>query len=368
MVYITIALTEILHATRTGSKQRDDDGTTQASLYSLPGSPDLRRLEHPSLGSWLDYRSALRPRYNFVWYEIALSISMMVGSFVAHFWLTARWGNRIGFELGLAGAVWIGFWLNALLTFGHEAAHYNLSPNRKSNDLFADWSIWLFFPQTTKAYRKSHWQHHLHLGDPKDTEISYHNCLSPWFLLKTLSGIYLTTLVMRYVFRKRTSLTDPSAVVTNEAQPRVNTDAIVAGARAFSFHAAIIGVALYLHSYASAVTWIVGVAFVFPFFGTIRQILEHRSAEAHCATDYETVPHGAINRTFGNSLFARFYGAAGFNRHILHHWDPTVSYTCFDEMEVYFRGTPLREQLESARSNYFSCWILLFRKALRDRT
>jgi fatty acid desaturase len=367
MVYINRTLTEIVQSPGRDFKQRADAGTTQENAYSLPGSPDLRQLEHPSFGSWLNYRASLRPHYRVVWFEIILCISMMLGGFAAHLWLVVRWGNLTGLAAALPGALWIGFWLNALLTFGHEAAHYNLSANRKRNDFLADWSIWLFFPQTTKAYRKSHWQHHLHLGDSGDTEISYHNCLSPWFLIKTLSGIYLTTLVFRYVFKRRTTEQNLS-VVPREMQSRISIEAIVAPLRAFTIHGAIVGIALYLHCYASAVTWIAGVGFVFPFLATIRQILEHRSADAHCATDFETVPHGAINRTFGNNLFSRFYGAAGFNRHLLHHWDPTVSYTCFDEMEAFFRATPLRERLESSRSDYLSCLILLFRKALRDRT
>lgn len=367
MVYINLTLTKILQSPCGDSRQRADDVTTQEALYSLPGSPDLRHLEHSSFGSWLNYRAALCPRYKLIWFEIGLCIAMMLGGFAAHVWLTMRWGILIGVEAGLAGALWIGFWLNALLTFGHEAAHYNLSPKRKRNDLLADWSIWLFFPQTTKAYRKSHWQHHLHLGDPKDTEVSYHNCLSPWFLLKTLSGIYLTTLVIRYVFRQRTNARDISGV-PRAAQSRINVVTVLAVARAVTTHGFIVGIALYLHCYASAATWLAGVGFVFPFLATIRQILEHRSAEADCATDFETVPHGAINRTFGNNLFSRFYGAAGFNRHLLHHWDPTVSYTRFDEMEIFFSGTPLRERLERARSSYFSCLILIFRKALHDRS
>lgn len=343
---------------------------SQEREYALPGSPDLRQLDRPSFGKWLAFRACLRPRYGIVWGEIILCFLMVVGGFGAHLLVTARWGNRFGFETAAVAALWIGFWLNALLTFGHEAAHYNLSSSRKWNDLLADWTIWLFFPQTTKAYRKSHWQHHLHLGDLHDTEISYHNCLSPWFLTKTFTGVYSAILLVRYVFRRRT---DPPLAALAETEQGIggvgsNASTLVAPLRALSTHAVLVGSALCTHCFATAVAWIVAAGFVFPSLATIRQVLEHRSAEAHCETDFLAFPHGSVNRIFGKDVFSRFYGAAGFNRHLLHHWDPTVSYTRFDEMENFFRGTPLKSGIEAAHSKYSSALILLVRKALLDRS
>lgn len=338
--------------------------TSQENEYSLPGSPDLRQITHNSLGNWLNFRPALRPHYGKVWFEISLCLLMMIGGFVAHLFLTARLGNVVGLEIGVVFAVWIGFWLNALLTFGHEAAHYNLSPSRARNDVLADWTIWLFFPQTTKVYRKSRWQHHLHLGDPGDTEISYHNCLSPWFLTKALTGIYLISLVIRYVFGQKGK---PAASPAAHPRPALKLAALVAPLRAFNTHAIFVAAALYLHCYATAITWLVAAALVFPFLATVRQVLEHRSADAACATDFHIVNHGPVNRLFGKSFFSRFYGAAGFNRHLLHHWDPTVSYTRFDEMESFFSGTSMGARLKNARSSYLSSLILLTRKAIRDR-
>ena len=361
MVYIECVLKDALPSPLLDRTTVHSDAA-QETEYSLPGSPDLRQIVHPSGGSWLNFRASLRPRYGLVWCEIVLSLFMMAGGFLAHLFLTARWGNRIGLETGILFAMWIGFWLNSILTFGHEAAHYNLSPSRTRNDTLADWSIWLFFPQTTKAYRKSHWQHHLHLGDPEDTEVSYHNCLSPWFLAQALTGIYLTTLLVRYVFGKRGETT-PSP----SAPSRSKTAAFVALLRALATHSIFVGVALYYRCYASAVTWVVAAALIFPFLATVRQVLEHRDSEAHCATDFRQVLHGPVNRTFGKDWFSRYFGAAGFNRHLLHHWDPTVSYTCFDDMEIFFRDTPLGVRIESARSTYLASLILLSRKALRDR-
>src|SRR6478672_7391721 len=115
----------------------------------LPGAPDLRQIVHDSLGPWLSFRETLRPRYWLAWCEITICLLMILGGFAAHLLLTRRFGNVPGLDTAIPFAIWIGFWLHAVLSFGHEAAHYNLSANRKRNDFLSDWTIWLFFPQTT---------------------------------------------------------------------------------------------------------------------------------------------------------------------------------------------------------------------------
>ncbi len=337
------------------------DRSESTTANAFPGSPDLRKMAHPHLGPWLDFRATLNPHYWRAWLDIFLCLAMIVAGYAALLIFNLRDGNLTAALAAPIAALWLGFWLNALLTFGHEAAHYNLSPDKRRNDLFADWTIWLFFPQSTKAYRKSHWQHHLYLGDARDTEISYHNCMSPWFLTKAISGIYVLELVGRYAFKKQ-----PAKAREAAAKASTKSETLLPLARAAITHILFLGLAIYFACYATAAAWLVGSALVFPFLATVRQILEHRDESAHCATDYRETPHGAINRMFGANPFARFYGAAGFNRHLLHHWDPTVSYTRFDEMETFFAGTPLRSRIELSRTSYVSSVIVLTRKALRD--
>jgi fatty acid desaturase len=330
----------------------------------LPGAPDLRNLTHDSLGHWLSFRETLRPRYWIAWCEIALCLAMILGGFAAHLYLTRRWGNEAGFEMAIPFALWIGFWLHSILSFGHEAAHYNLSAGRKRNDLLSDWTIWLFFPQSTKEYRKSHWQHHLHLGDTLDTEISYHNCLSPGFLVKAITGIYLAELVVRYVFPAKSH---SQGIQHPEIQPPsgAKSKTVVPLVRALAAHSLLVAIALSLSCYATAFAWALAAVLIFPFCTTVRQVLEHRAIEAGCATDFRSVEHGPVNRVFRGGFFTHFYGAAGFNRHMLHHWDPTVSYTRFDDMKHFFDGTSLGPELRSAESTYLSSFLLLLRQSFR---
>ncbi len=330
----------------------------------LPGAPDLRQIAHDSLGSWLSYRETLRPRYWLAWCEIALCVAMILGGFAAHLILNLRFGNALGFETAIPFALWIGFWFHALLSYAHEAVHYNLSASRKRNDLLSDWIVLLFFPQTTREYRKNHWQHHLHLGDPLDTEVSYHNCLSMGFLFKAVTGIYMAELAAQSVpagdSRAQTSR-DPQT----GSRPRTGTKSVGPILRALTAHSILVAIALSLSCYAAAIAWVVAALFIFPFFTTVRQVLEHRAIEARCATDFRYETHGPVNRVFGGGLFAHFYGAAGFDQHLLHHWDPTISYTRFAEMKDFLDGTPLGPELQSAESTYLSSFLLLLRQSRR---
>jgi fatty acid desaturase len=336
----------------------------------LPGSPDLRRLSNPQNGPWLEFRKNLRPNYPRAWFELFLCIALLFAGFVIHLYLAYTYGNAFGLKIGILFALWIGFWLNSVLTFGHEAAHYNLASDKNLNDLFSDWTIWLFFPQSTRSYRKSHWQHHLHLGDHEDTEISYHNCLSPLFLAKAIIALHLATLVVRYFFLKNPRHAPQNLVARSHSEktPPAGSQPfdVVSVLRAIAIHTLFVSTALFLHCYSTAIVWLFAVIFLFPFFASVRQILEHRATPALCETDFMQELHGPINRMFGKDPFSRFFGAAGFNRHMLHHWDPTVSYTCFDKMQAFFAATELKPHLEDAQSTYLSSFTALLKTAIRN--
>jgi fatty acid desaturase len=261
-------------------------------------------------------------------------------------------------------ALFIGFWLQSLSNFGHEAAHYNLARSRRLNDRAADWLVWPLFSQTVKNYRKLHWEHHRHLGDQQDTETSYHNCLSPWFLLKTLSGVYLLQSLLRYTRTNR-------RLKAGEAAPDAPGAAKSAGSqfgllRTALLHAAILALLVWWGFWATACVWVLSVAVTFPCFATLRQVLEHRRLDASCDQDFKQIAHSPVNRMFGTGWFASSFGTAGFNRHLLHHWDPGVSYTRFDEMEAFLLRTALAPQIDAARSGYFHTLSQLIGKGWRD--
>jgi fatty acid desaturase len=64
---------------------------------------------------------------------------------------------------------------------------------------------------------------------------------------------------------------------------------------------------------------------------------------------------------FGDGLIARTFGGAGFNRHLLHHWEPGISYTRLPDLEHFLNDTDLRPIMESRKTTYGRVFWRLFR-------
>lgn len=109
-----------------------------------------------------------------------------------------------------------------------------------------------------------------------------------------------------------------------------------------------------------SLAWALGVVVVFTFLGALRQLLEHRGEHARADVDYGQVPHGAMARMFGTSGFDSLFGGAGFNRHLLHHMDPQVSYTRLPELDAFLRTTSLAPYLEGQTTTYFRAFLKLY--------
>jgi hypothetical protein len=91
--------------------------------------------------------------------------------------------------------------------------------------------------------------------------------------------------------------------------------------------------------------------------------LEHRDENARRDVDYAHTPHGAINRLFGDGPLASTLGGAGFNRHLIHHWEPQISYTRLREVEQFLMETPAAEDLRHRQTTYVRTFARLFRSA-----
>jgi fatty acid desaturase len=110
------------------------------------------------------------------------------------------------------------------------------------------------------------------------------------------------------------------------------------------------------------ISWYAAVGILFPFFATIRQLLEHRDELAAGATTYYEHTRNRISRLFGNGFFSRTFGAAGFNRHLLHHWDPQISYTRYNELYHFLLEAPAtRGIVKDAQTSYVRTVLKLFR-------
>lgn len=129
-------------------------------------------------------------------------------------------------------------------------------------------------------------------------------------------------------------LTAPKSKASAESEGAGRDQLVLLGG--ISAHLAILAALFLTSGCAAALAWVAGVGAVLPFLGALRQLLEHRSLEARGAVDYKAVNRSGYTRLFGAGMLARTFGAARFNRHLLRHWEPSVSYTCFDALKGVF--------------------------------
>jgi fatty acid desaturase len=309
---------------------------------TLNGAPKLNRIENKTNQKWGDYRSSLKPRYRKVWFDIGLAYFMLAAGLMVfasiEFWLQRR---RYFFLPVLPlGSLCVGFWLHYLLCFFHEAAHYNILSNRKYNDRAANLLIGPLIGLEIKSYRRTHWIHHANLGTPEDTETSYFEPLNLRTLVLDMLGRYQLNILFRYFKTEVGAHSKPA-------------NSRLALATAGLIHLGIsLGLLISGHP-LTGLMWMAGFFTFYPIINRIRQTIEHRSYHASDTADYRFIDHGAENRTFGNDLFSRSFGAAGFNRHLLHHWDPVISYTQFDAMEKFMLQTQYAAKIEKERTTYW---------------
>ncbi len=291
--------------------------------------------------SYTVFRNQLSPRYSTVFFDISkgyfflLLVSGLLIYLSLHF-------QKFWWVIIPGGALLIGYCAAYIALFIHEAGHFNIHPDKKTNDRLANIFLCLPFGLSMKAYRKIHWQHHLHLGTPSDAEVSYFNALTRLFILETLTGIHL----LRTVMKK-----GKSTLLTKEQlrQSRV----MLAGG--FLFHAIILLTAFFAGAWPFAISWLLGFSVFFPFFASIRQILEHRDELARRTTDFYKEQHGKVSRLFVHSIFSSSFGSAGFTRHMIHHWDPQVSYTRLADIELFLsKSEKTAAVIRASKTTYIS--------------
>jgi fatty acid desaturase len=296
--------------------------------------------------SLTEFKKTLTPRYGIVWSHILIgyaAVAIAVGLFAASppdgsllsqlFWVAA-------------GGFWIGYWLAYILLFFHEATHFLIAPSKRWNDLLANTFIGSFVGLNIKSYRLTHFDHHRHHGTTMDTERTYFDPLNLQFLVESLLGIKAARVL---ISRQR-----------HTAEKKAATIGVMTLIGAALNGSVVLGSLATGHWHLAA-AWTIGVLVFVPFIGAVRQVLEHRDAEALSTIDYYSVDHGAYNRMFGDGPIARTLGGAGFNRHLLHHWEPQISYTRLKELEDFLSRTPLHEPLRQSRTSYFATFVRLIR-------
>jgi fatty acid desaturase len=314
------------------------------------GFSKLRRELADSRGtSYIDFLKTLKPDYGRVHRDIILGYVMIAGILMLAA-VAPGFGSPPLVVAALA-ALGIGYWIAYLQLFLHEGAHFNLAPGREASDQFCDLSISWMIGTSVAAYRKIHFQHHRTLGTTDDSEHTYFFPLNLMFVIKGLFGIRALEVI---VSRKTTS--KEISVTTRDVARPTNHAALLL---LLLVHGGLIIVPLLLGYWWISLAWLAGVGAVFPFLGALRQLLEHRDEGADVRTDYFKVNHGAVTRIFAEGPIGSTFGGAGFNRHLIHHWEPQISYTNLREVENFLSDTVLGPVIARRKTSYAKALLRL---------
>lgn len=293
------------------------------------------------------FRKSLKPAYNKAWRDLGKGYFFLLLILAINILLINVGKSFIWIAVPVS-AILLGYTLAYLHLFIHAAAHYDLHPNKRKNDFISDYLIGVFFGIQQKKYRKIHWMHHTNLGTKDDTEHSYFNELNTLFLLKCLTGIHTLSIILS---RKK-----------NTEQLENASPSVLFYVYLILFHAATLTLLFVLGGWQLIVTWLAALIVVFPILATIRQLLEHRHIQALGKINYKQTNHGKVSRLFGSGIIDSSFGAAGFNKHLLHHWDPTVSYTSLPEVENYLLDcADTSDIIKESKTSYLKTFFALFK-------
>ena len=298
---------------------------------------------------YTDFLKTLQPDYRLAWLHLSLGYSALLIIGLGEGLIQFRW-PRGGWAIVPLCSVLFGYFINYVSHFFHEAAHYNLSKDRRRNDLLANIFVGVLLGQHIGPNRSLHFQHHRYLGTMEDVENSYFDPLNMRFIVYSIVGVRTFKIMFQRSARLKNSAPHNSADPTSKWMT-------LAGA---VFHGTIVLTAFVLGYWWISISWVVGMLSVFPFLAALRTILEHRDEFADRNKDYYREPHGAFTRIFGDGLISSTLGAAGFNRHLLHHWEPQVSYTRLRALEAFLMDTEMAPILDARRSKYPSVFRRLF--------
>mgnify|MGYP001192672757 CR=1 FL=1 len=314
---------------------------------------DLKRDQILSVSGvpYLEFRKSLTPNYPVVWRDILLGHFALALTAATAILMDSYYPSLKPLTVIIC-AFLFGYIHQYIQLFFHEAAHYNLAKDRKKNDRLANLFIGSLVGQDIKFYRPIHLMHHRHLGTPEDTEHSYFDALTIRFIIESLTGIRVIKVLTK---RENVQKSRPGPK-TEKKKSTFGIQVVIGGL----LNIGIVVASALLGYWSLAISWTIGFLIVFPFFGSVRQLLEHRSESAKSTVDYSKVPHGQTNRMFGTGIIASTLGAAGFNRHLLHHWEMQISYTRLKDLENFLLETPAQAILQRHRTGYFRTFGRLF--------
>ena len=332
------------------AKTKNSESISGISDLKFDHSHDFKLLRNSLVKNdgrlYLSFVESLRPRWKVVWKDISLGLILtFLGVASAKFLLTLSLPIFISLPILFLHSVWVGFFLAFISLFAHEAAHFNIHPNRKYNDLLAEIFICWWIYQPIERYRATHWTHHRLLGTSEDPEYTYNYKLNFEFLFNCISGLQVLKTYMNRSKKTLNVATTSKMMLSKHANRKYLT--------ILALHLILnCMLLLAIYNFGGSLLvfmWLAGQYSLLPLFAATRQLLEHRGLNQN-----------HLSRNFDHGLFSRFFGGAGFTEHLIHHWEPQISYTRTRELYRFLKHTQVSDILIKRKSTYFETFRVLW--------
>lgn len=314
----------------------------------LPGMSKLSN----GFETYAEFRNKLRTPYIRVQSGILFSLATII-AFVIFF--ENKTFNIIESVLLVA---YLALTQHRLLNVIHEGAHWLISKNRRFNDFFCNLVAGVFFLVDVDQYRQTHIQHHRKLGTDIDPENSHMEKLDATWLIASFTGIgSIRKIIQRKQSRNKFKM---ESKVRHFAVPFVGI-----------FLHVVLTIYFVRNASTSAIfIWFLATYFISPGLGLLRNLLEHRYVENVDAEVWKTLLDASYKlnetqvttRRFTKSKLSRLYGSMGFTRHLIHHWDPSISFIHLQKVDKFLLQTQIGPALEKTNSTFTSTFLHLWRK------
>jgi fatty acid desaturase len=216
----------------------ENDASAEKMSNDLFSKLDRATLVSESGTAYAQVQRRLTPRWGVVWRDLTLGwlgLALIILGTIA----VSHRSPGLALTAAAVGAILVGFTIAYLMLFQHEAAHYNIHPNQRWNDLLSNLFVGGIAGMDVQTYRQIHWDHHRHFGGPMDSEISYRDPLNLRLLVESLIGVRTLRVVL---MRERLRGVDTG----KPAKSRLKTQfyALLGG---MAFNTGCLGGLLYLH-------------------------------------------------------------------------------------------------------------------------
>jgi fatty acid desaturase len=329
----------------------------QTEPWMPPLLPGLSKLTNSKGELYGDFRKRLLPNYLRIQWSILLTFLTCVALSVVII------SNDVVPVLLLVGVVPLSLLQLRLLNVIHEGAHYLLARTRPANDLFCNLVAGWIFVVAVDQYRITHIEHHRNLGEPGDPENAHMDELDLTWLASAFSGLRtIKTLLLRKQIRHD---------VVREREKTPSASHWIVPVCGSLIHLTILSLIMVGGINLGEACWIAATYFVTPGLGMLRNLLEHRYVGNVDPSVWDALLDNpaalkvtqATTRTFTKSILSQLYGSMGFTRHLLHHWDPSISFQNLKEVHNFILDSKIGTLVASTDTTFTRQFASLWKKA-----